>query len=322
LQEITMKIWSSGDLSISSAFSGHPHSELSRAKRSALTRVGIALFAGIALQVAAATSATTAPAPAAVGSAQQAPVYALLSLVGDRMDVVSYRPRTGSPLDTNDRQSLTLDTPVFDNTVIASAASTIKKQRKDAETVALNTRSKVLFERQRELLVENAGTLAVPDAIRDALKEQRATHMLVFRKYSGPISDSMGKLSSSGSFEGLGFYLDPRANTVTETAPAASAPTTPSGASATTSEDRVVVGAGVISVFFYTDAILVSVPNMRIIAQERVAVAYPISARRNAATIAESWAALTSAQKIEELDATVRDEVIAVTQKLLQSIVR
>jgi hypothetical protein len=259
-----------------------------------------------------------APAPATPVASAGKPVVAVLSLIGDRMDVITYRPRTGSPLDANDRLVVAIEDPVFDNIAVVAATNVIKKRDASWEVTSLNTRSKLLFEKQRELLAENNGVMSMPDAIRDVAKSEKASYMLVFRKHQGAISESMKQLASSGTFEGIGFYLDPRADTVS--------PNTASGVAAQeTAKDApsdIIVGAGVISVYLYMDAILVSAPSGRVIAKERVAVAFPISANRNAKTLGESWSTLSAKQKAEELNATIRDEVTTATQKLIQSIVR
>ena len=48
------------------------------------------------------------------GSAHAAPSYAVLSLVGDKLDVVTYQMATGSKLDANSHNALALPQDEFD----------------------------------------------------------------------------------------------------------------------------------------------------------------------------------------------------------------
>ncbi len=138
------------------------------------------------------------------------PVYAVLSLIGDRLDIVVRQLQTGTRVDANRHQPLSIAEPVFDDAAVAAAESAIREANPKAEVSALRTRSQVLFDKQAVLFSINGDTMAMPEAIKDALRGQGATKLVLIGKRRDDASFKFadGYFDGVGKLEGLGFYLD------------------------------------------------------------------------------------------------------------------
>lgn len=99
------------------------------------------------------------------------PTFAFLSLIGDKLDIVTAQAQTGSRIDQNRREPpVAILDPVFDNVAPTAAGEAVRKVIPRAELAILNSRSSVLFEKQRDLFDEKGGVMGIPDAIRTALQ--------------------------------------------------------------------------------------------------------------------------------------------------------
>ena len=70
------------------------------------------------------------------GAQEQAPLdrrWAALSLIGDKLTVVTYVPKVGSSLDTNRHETLPLGDPTFDKDVIGSIADSVSQAESGAQ---------------------------------------------------------------------------------------------------------------------------------------------------------------------------------------------
>lgn len=87
------------------------------------------------------------------------PTYALLSLIGDKLDIVIAQLQTGSRIDKNRREPpLAIEDPVFDRAAAMAAGEAVRKIIPRAELAILNSRSPFLFEKQRELFDEKTAS--------------------------------------------------------------------------------------------------------------------------------------------------------------------
>lgn len=157
-----------------------------------------------------------AQSPAESQPASDSPIYAVLSLVGDKLEVIGAQAQTGSRLDSSKRNVMEVNDPGLDNAVVTAIAKAVKASQPKAELSQLNTRSKVLFEKHDTLFVVKDGMMSMPEAIKDALKAEKATHMILvtkFRRLPDPTLASL--LDSDVQVEGLGFFVDARVNTQT-----------------------------------------------------------------------------------------------------------
>jgi hypothetical protein len=267
-------------------------------KRFPLARILI-LASFSLLQVVATANAQTAAAPAAAQSAP-APVYAVLSLIGDKLNIVIAQVQTGTRIDVNQRDSIDIESPVFDNSAVNAVTTAIRKIDPKAELSAINTRSAVLFEKHRTLFAQSGDTISMPDAIRDALKAQSATHLFLITKRRDDANAQFrdGSSDGKGRLEGLGFYLDGSMQTkVSQT-----------GAN----------GRGFVAPYVYIDVALIDVASSRVIKKEKITVSNPVSGGAAEKDIGNPWAALSSAEKVRLVDLLVRREIERVVPELMK----
>lgn len=161
------------------------------------------LFASVLLALGFSAAAQPAAAPAAP------PVYALLSLIGDKLDIVIAQPQTGTLVDRNRHEPLPIADAVFDNTAISSAGEAIRRSIPKAELAALNSRSPVLFDRQRGCSWKRTRSCRCRTRSWDAIRAQQATHFVLISKHRDEARlQFYGNSDGGGRLEGLGFYLD------------------------------------------------------------------------------------------------------------------
>ena len=244
------------------------------------------------------TPAATAPAtPPATPTDTR--VFGLLSLIGDNLDIVIARPQTGTLVDPNRRERLPINDPIFDTSAINAAGAAIRKVIPRAELAVLNTRSAVLFEKQRDLFTESNSTMTIPDAIKNALKAQQATHLLLITKHRAEaqlqFSDST---DGYGRLEGLGFYLD---------------------GNMLTSNDRTgFSGRGFIAPFVYVNVALIDLATMKTLKRQSITASNTVSSARAQESNQSPWLALTASEKVNIIDRIVQREVGRVALEVMQ----
>jgi hypothetical protein len=234
----------------------------------------------------------------------ETPVYAILSLIGDRLDIVIRQLQTGTRLDSNNHQLLPIIDPIFDEAAVTAATNAIREAIPKVEIAALRTRSQVLFDKQAALFEVKGETMAMPNAIKDALREQGATKLVLVgkRRDDASFMFANGTYDGAGKLEGLGFYLDGTWSTQTVD------PKT--GA---TSEG----GVGFIAPFAYMEVTLVDIPSCRVLGKKKVAAYYMAGSGRAEQDIGEPWRALTSADKVRLINQLVTRDVAASVKGLV-----
>lgn len=230
----------------------------------------------------------------------ETPVYAILSLIGDRLDIVIRQLQTGTRLESNIHQPLPITDPIFDEAAVTAAGNAIREAIPKVEIAALRTRSQVLFDKQATLFEVKGETMAIPNAIKDALREQGATKLMLIGKRRDDASFMFagGTYDGAGKLEGLGFYLDGswRTHTVDPKTGA-------------TSQG----GIGFIAPFAFMEVTLVDFPSCRVLGKKKVAAYYMAGSGRAEQDIGEPWRALTSADKVRLINQLVtRDVAVAV----------
>ena len=228
------------------------------------------------------------------------PTYAFLSLIGDKLEIVIAQAQTGSRIDQNRREPpLAILDPVFDNTAAMAAGEAVRKVIPRAELAILNSRSPVLFEKQRDLFDEKGGVMGIPDAIRTALQNEKATHLILITKHRDEAQfQFIGSSDGAGLVEGLGFYVD--------------------GATDTRRGDTGEAGRGFIAPFVYAKVTLVDVQTSKVIKRQTIKASMAISSARAQENQASPWTALSSAEKVSAINRLIQREMARVVPLLLK----
>jgi hypothetical protein len=230
------------------------------------------------------------------GAAAEARKYAVVSLLGDRLLIVTKDMSTGSRLDRNTRAFVELSNPALDNDTAFAIEDSLKKSGAGSEVVVLAVRDPRVFALQRSMLEGSGETAEVLTGLRAALGQVKATHLVLATKYR---HDSLLRMADgyvgSGSLEGLGFYIDHimRVQTV-ET-----------GEHAT----------GFLAAFAYFRLSLIDLAGWKVVREERVlgsTVQSAVSSKSG-----HPWEAMSSTAKVRALQGIIRREVMAAVPKLV-----
>lgn len=262
----------------------------------ALSRV-LLLSCFVCLMPAAEARQAATPAPASIS---------VLSLIGDRLDIVSRDLNTGTRISRNLRNPVALDTPVFDTSAVLAANKAIRKVLPAAEVTQLSTRSPILFEKQRTLFDIQSGSMSMPDAIRDAVRAQGATHFLLIAKHrADPDFKFVGGTvdGRDEELEGLGFYLDGTQQIQTFD----------------NNHQRTAVGRGFIAPYVHVSATLVEFPSGRVLGRKFVTENLLAGSGRSGGDINEPWLAMTSAEKVKWLNHLIEKHLGEAVEALVAS---
>jgi hypothetical protein len=235
------------------------------------------------------------PSPAL---AQEPPCYAVLSLIGDKLDVVMSIPQTGSRIERNQHTSLPVTGPAFDDAAVSAAAQAVRQVVPGAILVRLSSSSPELYNRQHDILEESGSTISLPDAIMAALRKENATHLILITKFRDDARLQLKNRSTgTGKLEGLGFYVD----RITRTVP----------------EEGGMSGVGFLAPFVYIKIALVDARTLKVINGKVVKTSSAISAGR--AQDGHPWEVLTTEQKLRSIDRMVRNEIAREVPELLKT---
>ena len=137
------------------------------------------------------------------------PRYAVLSLLSDRLAIITHETTTGSHIDRNRRESMPIPGNLLDKNMVLDLDDALRAAGVKSGAVLLFTSDAAIFSRQAQLLDDANGTAQLLEAVRPVLKGVDATHLVLATKYR---HDARLKVADgyvgSGSLDGLGFYID------------------------------------------------------------------------------------------------------------------
>lgn len=134
--------------------------------------------------------------------------YAVLSIVGDRITIVTRAMSTGSNIDANKRDVMEIAGPGLDNAVLIAAEDGLKAADKGSEVLLLSPRGG-LAEKAAGALREGSLQQWVSTQARAQLAALGATDVILISKHRADARlDVNGTTTGSGKLEGLGFYID------------------------------------------------------------------------------------------------------------------
>ena len=223
------------------------------------------------------------------GAAQAQEKYAVISLIGDKMQLAYARAVPGQPVDGIERRYIPLDDTSIDRAALLAANEQIRKLKPGADPVLLQAFERSYFD-------VSAGTGAVIEWVRQLAKDKKVTHAVIITKlmYEG-IPDLQKPFVGNRTLEGVGFFVG-------RTPP-------PPGA------DPASAGPGFLSPFAYFLVSVVDLRSGQTLREERGLASDSISA--TSTDTGNPWDALNGQQKINKLIDLVSREIAIVMPKVL-----
>ncbi len=230
--------------------------------------------------------------------AMAAPKVAIVSLVGDRLMVASYRLQTGSHVDQNVRQSVVLESDELDVATARILEQAVRNAAPQAATLPLKLTNRSLHQLADRVADGQAAKASVIEALRPALQSQNATHLLLVTRHRGETQVRMREGTvGSGRIEGLGFYLD-RSRRYEQ-------------------RDTGLESLGLIAPFAYVKITLVKADTMEVLREETATATSSLTPGRGPGAI-DPWEVLTPEQKVEALKSLLTEESRRIVPKLLE----
>ena len=227
--------------------------------------------------------------------AQTAPTYAVISLVGDQLDVITYQPQIGSLADANTHSSLRFSEDLLDTVALRAVNRAVKATQPGADVALLAATLPATFADQASFF--QGDKVMLPREIDEAVHQEKAATLVLVTKHRGVAKLAVrdGHLGG-GKLEGLGFFID--ANMPMETA------------------DRQHQSVGFIAPFVYVDVSLVDVASGRLIRQTTIRATETITSSSNEQG-ADAWGAMTAKQKVSALSGLLTQNLAAAIPHLV-----
>lgn len=228
-------------------------------------------------------------------NAAAATKYAVLSLIGDAMTLVTYAPQVGSRLDTNQRDPVALKDPVYDRAAARAVELALQKADPQSTAIVFASSSPALFSEQRKLF--EGSRVVLGDDFGASLRKSGATHLFLLTKHRAEARLGKDWTAGSGYLEGLGFYIDRQLVTQRNQ----------------TGEE----GYGFLAPYVYIKVSLIDLASSTIVGEEAIAASRAVSLPRSQSR--NPWEALTPEQKATALRELIESEVDRVVPQLLAS---
>lgn len=216
---------------------------------------------------------------AGVANASAQERWAALSVLGDRISVVYPRPETGTRVNPNLTDVVTMRDDVLDRLALRAVVRT--KVPGVAQIVPLALRDARLYAAQEQLLSGDATTKPLLDGVLGAVASAQVTHLLLIAKVRGEASFRVrdGHIGV-GRVEGLGFYVD-RLTRLQRS-------------------DSAESDIGFLAPFAYYQLQLYDIGKGKVVAEERVAAStvYPVAGSREG----DPWKLVSPERKVEDLE--------------------
>lgn len=226
---------------------------------------------------------------AAFAHAQQR--YAVISLIGDKMQIAYAKSVPGQPVDTIDRRYVPLEDSRIDRYTLLAANDVLKKLAPGPDPVLLQAFERSYFD-------SSAATSVVIDWIRQLVKDAKpkVTHAILITKIDYEGVPALQKPFVGGNvLEGVGFFVGREAP--------------PQGADPSSG------GPGFLSPYAYFKVTLVELASGKIVREEKGTASTMLSA--TGTDTGNPWDTLSGQQKLQVIIDLVKKELEIVMPKVL-----
>lgn len=215
------------------------------------------------------------------------PKFAVLSLIGDKINVVTFQPTVNSKMDRNIKQSAAIPEAPFDVTALRAVQASIKELKGPGEVLLYRSPSIELFGDPWGLF--EGSTLRLPPDLVAAMKKDGASHLLLLtRNRQGAQLQMINGSVGSGRLEGIGFYID-RQMYVRDSK---------------TQESS----QGFLAPYTYLQLSLVDLSNLQILQQQSISSSRTIGSARSEDGF-DPWQTLSPEDKISTLERMLETEL-------------
>ena len=220
-------------------------------------------------------------------AAPSAPSYAAISLVGDKLDIVTYQPKVGTRLDNNSHTPLTLSEDELDAAALRAIGHSLHDAAPGAPVALLAASTPDSFADQDHIFNSNHVTL--PAEIDAAVHREGVTMLVLVTKHRGEAHlKQRNSFVGSGMLDGLGYYLDTNKRT--------------------RNYDTNVRSTGYLAPYVYADVSLIDVTTSTIVRQATIMSGYVIGTSNNGQAV-HPWDALSNEEKVEQLKSLLTKEL-------------
>jgi hypothetical protein len=233
-----------------------------------------------------------------VGSAYASPPtpsYAVLSLVGDKIDIVTYQPQVGSQLDSNSHMPLPMSEDELDTVALRAVNRALHASAPGARVALLAASTADIFANQGRMF--SGSHVMLPDEIDAAVHREGSTTLVLITKHHGEARLQVADgYIGSGKIEGLGFYVDTNKRMkVRETG---------------------VRSVGFLAPFVYVDVWLIDVATGTVTRRAAITSGHTNGASNNPEGVSP-WDAISAQEKVAMLKRMLAQELAAVVPALV-----
>jgi hypothetical protein len=226
--------------------------------------------------------------------------YAVLSLAGDTVTTMTFVRETGTRINPNSKDVYALNNSMFDETAIRSASAAIQKAEPGTAPFLMLSLDGELHKAQNAMFDAPAGQQENRAYLKSLWKDHPVSHLILVSKFLAETEVKYQQTTEgSGKVEGLGFYMDNRADVVVH------------------NDKQNYESHGILMPFAYLKLRLVDADTLAVLGEvtEKASeiVAYPPEVDRDVRT----WGTLTAKQKVDYLDRLVDRAVKHAIPKLL-----
>lgn len=209
--------------------------------------------------------------------------FAALSLIGDKINVVTFQPTVASKMDRNIKQSAAIPDAPFDLTALKTIQASIKDALGPGEVLLYRSPSTELFGDPWALF--DGPKLVLPPNLVAAMKKDGATHLLMLtrNRQEAKLAVMQGSVGS-GRLEGIGFYVDRQTRLC--------------------DERTLECGTGFLAPYAYLQLSLVDLANAQVLQQQSISSSSTVGSARSADGF-DPWQALSPEKKISTLEGMI-----------------
>lgn len=241
--------------------------------------------------------------------------YGVLSLIGDRLYVVTNQPATATQKQEIQKIDLVMPQAVFDEYTLKAVDGLIKRAEPNASVRLLAVNEPKLFIRQTDLLDAGISLANLLPNVRDAMETAVVDRLILVTKFPDQAHAKMGKSAvAAGSFFGLGFYSDNQQAGLPTAPPATQPPAKRADKSAPASP-----ATAFIAPYVYIQMLLIDTKTWTVLKQETTAAATTrvVTRPQDGAVTVSAYDAMSGKDKVATISKMLDYELSVMLPKLL-----